>query len=84
LGRCLANLSMSGNKRPSREEMEKVVRSDVATSRNWADEAAKLTDVDALRMLWAEAKAAKAPQKTLDTIKELANGHSSSEPEGSE
>jgi hypothetical protein len=86
LGRCLQNLGMSGSKsthRASRSEMEKVVRYE-STTRDWADEASKLTDVDALRMLWAEAKAAKAPQKTLDTIKELANGHSSSEPEGSE
>ena len=82
LGRCLANLSMSGNKRASREEMEKVVRSEANVNRNWSAEASKLTDVDALRLLWAEAKAAKAPQKTLDQIKELANGHSASEPEG--
>jgi hypothetical protein len=82
LGRCLANLSMSGNKRASREEMEKVVRSEANVNRNWLAEASKLTDVDALRLLWAEAKAAKAPQKTLDQIKELANGHSASEPEG--
>ena len=83
LGRCLANLSMSGNKRASREEMEKVVRSEANVNRNWTAEASKLTDVDALRLLWAEAKAAKAPQKTLDQIKELANGYSASEPEGS-
>ena len=83
LGRCLANLSMSGNKRASREEMEKVIRSEANVNRNWTAEASKLTDVDALRLLWAEAKAAKAPQKTLDQIKELANGHSASEPEGS-
>jgi hypothetical protein len=82
LGRCLANLSMSGNKRASREEMEKVVRSEANVNRNWLAEASKLTDVDALRLLWAEAKAAKAPQKTLDQIKELANGHSASEPKG--
>ncbi len=82
LGRCLANLSMSGNKRASREEMEKVVRSEANVNRNWSAEASKLTDVDALRLLWAEAKAAKAPQKTLDQIKELANGHSASEPKG--
>lgn len=82
LGRVLANLSMSGNKRASREEMEKVVRSEANVNRNWLAEASKLTDVDALRLLWAEAKAAKAPQKTLDQIKELANGHSASEPKG--
>lgn len=83
LGRCLANLSMSGNKRASREEMEKVVRSESSANRDWLAEASKLTDVDALRLLWAEAKAAKATQKTLDKIKELANGRSDSKPEGS-
>ena len=86
LGRCLQNLGMSGSKsthRASREEIEKVVRSEANVNRNWTAEASKLTDVDALRLLWAEAKAAKAPQKTLDQIKELANGHSASEPEGS-
>lgn len=79
LGRCLANLAMSGNKRASREEMEKVVR---AENRDWLAEASKLTDVDALRLLWAEANASKAPQKTLDQIKELANGHTSSKSQG--
>lgn len=81
IGRALANMNLSGNKRSSRQEMEKVARSE-SKPRDWIAEASKLNDVDALRLLWSEAKAAKAPQKTLDRIKELANGHSDSEREG--
>lgn len=81
IGRALANMNLSGNKRSSRQEMEKVIRSE-SKSRNWLAEASKLNDVDALRLLWSEAKAAKASQKVLDSIKELANGHSDSERKG--
>jgi len=81
IGRALANMNLSGNKRSSRQEMEKVARAE-SKPRDWIAEASKLNDVDALRLLWSEAKAAKAPQKTLDRIKELANGHSDSEREG--
>jgi len=81
IGRALANMGMSGNKRASREEMQKVARAETKP-RDWIAEASKLNDVDALRLLWSEAKAAKAPQKTLDRIKELANGHSDSERKG--
>ena len=72
IGRALANMAMSGNKRSSREEMQKVER----LSRDWTGEATKLTDVDALRLLWAEAKAAGVNETTLNQIKELASGHS--------
>lgn len=81
IGRALANMNLSGNKRSSRQEMEKVIRPE-SKSRNWLAEASKLNDVDALRLLWSEAKAAKASQKVLDSIKELANGHSDSERKG--
>jgi len=81
IGRSLANMGMSGNKRASREEMQKVARGE-SKPRDWIAEASKLNDVDELRLLWGEAKAAKAPQKTLDSIKELANGHSDSERKG--
>jgi hypothetical protein len=81
IGRMLANYLYSGSKkgdkspRPSREEMEKVIRYE---SRDFLSEASKLTDVEKLRILWAEAKAAKAPQQTLDQIKERANALSNS------
>lgn len=78
IGRALANMGMSGNKRASREEMQKVERTEEPqklnpTGRNWATEASKLENIDDLRSLWMEAKAAKAPQKTLDLIQELAD-----------
>ena len=69
IGRALANMAMSGNKRASLEEMQKVER----LTRDWLDEASKLTDVNALRLLWAEANAAKVAQDILDTIKAKAS-----------
>ena len=75
IGRALANMSMSGNKRASREEMEKVERM-TAKGRGWIAEASMMTKVDDLRNLWLEAKEAKAPQKTLDLIKELGDAAS--------
>jgi len=81
IGRSLSNMGMSGNKRASREEMEKVQRAETQeklnpSGRNWASEASKLDNIDDLRSLWMEAKAAKVPQKTLDLIKELADAKS--------
>lgn len=73
IGRSLSNMGMSGNKRASREEMEKVQRAEKPLIRNWATEASMMDTVDDLRSLWMEAKAAKAPQKTLDLIQELAD-----------
>ena len=69
IGRALANMGMSGNKRASLEEMQKAER----LSRNWLEEADKLSDVNALRLLWAEANAAKVDAAILDTIKEKAS-----------
>jgi hypothetical protein len=69
IGRALANMGLHGSKRPSAEEMQKVKRA----SRDWVAEAGKLTDKDALRLLYAEAHAAKASQDTLDKIKEFAD-----------
>ena len=82
IGRALANAGFSGNKRASREEMKKVDRA----TRDWIADASKLEDVDALRLLWAEAKAAGAPKLTLDKVaaraKQLAD--SSGKPDGSQ
>lgn len=71
LGRCLANYGLSGNKgvpRASRDEMQKVVRN----SRNWLAEADALTDIDALRLIWSEARAQNAPKTVLDKLAERA------------
>lgn len=79
IGRALANMNLSGNKRSSREEMEKVERGvtpqhpSVAPKRDYLAEASKLTDIEALRSLWLEAKTGKASQDVLAKIKELAD-----------
>lgn len=71
IGRALANLGgeFSGTKRPSREEMEKVERH---RNRDWVAESEALTDVDALRLLWSEAKRAGADEAVLDEVKQRA------------
>jgi hypothetical protein len=74
IGRCLANFTFSGNKRVTREEMEKVSRGQTPKlpSRDWlaeAGELAKNKDIDALRLLYSEAKTAKAPVEVLDWVK---------------
>lgn len=76
IGRALANLGMTGSKkkRASYEEMLKVER----VSRDWLAEAAKITDIESLRLLWAEANAAKVSEDILNRIKELANDKSDS------
>ena len=72
IGRALMVAGYSMNKDPntlaSREEMQKVAR-----ARDYADEASKLTDKDALRILWAEAKAAGSDAQTLAKVKAYAN-----------
>lgn len=74
IGRALANLGMTGSKkkRASYEEMLKVER----VSRDWLAEAAKMTDIESLRLLWAEANAAKVADDILSKIKELASAKS--------
>ena len=79
LGRVLANYTFSGNKRVTREEMEKVARGQTPKlpSRNWlieADELAKAKDLDKLRLLYSEAKTAKASGEVLESIKATAEG----------
>jgi hypothetical protein len=69
IGRALANAGYSGNKRASREEMEKVQRFEAkAVQREWLTEALNLTDAHQVRVLWGEASKAGAPQDTLDRI----------------
>lgn len=68
IGRALANMAMSGNKRASREEMQKVVAG--ATPRDFLAEADKTLSVTELRNIYAEAKAANAPADVLDRIRD--------------
>jgi hypothetical protein len=72
IGRALADLGgeFTGAKRPSREEMEKVARHEEAQKkRDWLAEANVLTDVAALRLLWAEASKAGATKTVLEKVK---------------
>jgi len=70
IGRALANAGYSGNKRASREEMEKVARSQ--PQRNFLAQAKEAKSVEALRLLWAEAKAHNADKNVLDGLQKLA------------
>jgi hypothetical protein len=70
IGRALSNAGYSGNKRASREEMEKVQRfEERKVSRDWLAEAESLKDVDQLRLLWAEASKQGAPPDILEKVK---------------
>jgi hypothetical protein len=82
IGRALANAGYSGNKRASRQEMEKVARGQTpkATSKDWLAMATELgNDIDGLRLLYSQAKTANATAATLTKIQELAtaNGQTS-------
>ena len=82
IGRALANAGYSGNKRTSRQEMEKVARgkTPVAPTKDWLAMASAMEgDIDGLRLLYSEAKTANAPKDTLDRIAQIAN-----EPSGAE
>lgn len=68
IGRALANMAMSGNKRASREEMEKVNRvADHATA-DWLAKLDELTTKAEIRQLYADAQRAQAPKEVLDKI----------------
>jgi hypothetical protein len=73
LGRSL-RWALGGSKGPSKQEMEKVARGQTPKlpSRDWlveAGELAKAKDIDALRLLYSEAKTAKASPEVLDWVK---------------
>lgn len=75
IGRALANMAMSGNKRASREEMEKVERvAQQATpqvTHSYLDYLAKLDELSTkaeIRQLYADAQRAQAPKEVLDKI----------------
>lgn len=81
IGRSLSNMGMSGNKRASREEMEKVSRD--ANKTNWAEEAGKLKSIEQLRKLYARANVQGASKEELAEIRRLADGfNSGSKPKG--
>ena len=66
IGRALANMNLSGNKRTSRQEMQKVERIEKT---DWIGEAESLNDVNALRALYTRARAQGAPARVLEVVK---------------
>jgi hypothetical protein len=76
IGRALANMNLSGNRRASREEMEKVNR---ATATDWLAEAEQILNVNDLRALYTRAKAQGAPTEVLEKLKDYANALNTSE-----
>jgi hypothetical protein len=81
IGRCLANMNLSGNKRASREEMEKVARAN-APKRDWLAEAEALAlvyNLDGLRKLYSEAVASRVDAKIIEQVKQLGNDLSGSQ-----
>ena len=82
IGRALANAGYSGNKRTSRQEMEKVARGETpkATSKDWIAMATDLgNDIEGLRLLYSQAKTGNAGPATLAQIQGLAVGPTSTE-----
>jgi hypothetical protein len=78
LGRAISALGgefSPKGKRPSREEMAKVERSQKPVAKkDWIVMAESMgDDLDGLRLLYSEAKTANAPKETLDRIAEIAN-----------
>jgi hypothetical protein len=68
IGRALANANFSGNKRASREEMEKVERSAKPVEKFDASKIKNIKSKSDARKLWVEANKAGAAKKILDEI----------------
>lgn len=66
IGRALANMGLSGNKRASREEMDKVARIE---STDWDTELKGAKDLKSARALYARAMQQGAPKDVLERIK---------------
>lgn len=74
IGRALANMGLSGNKRASREEMQKVSQGE---KQDWLTQASKLKSKDELRRLYIQAKNSGATDSELTEIARLADEQSS-------
>lgn len=72
IGRALANMGYFGDKKASREEMQKTLKP--ATPKNWQAALDNINDLDGLRALYLEAKQAKQPATLLEAIKVKADG----------
>jgi len=73
IGRSLANAGYSGDKRVTREEMNKVNRG-VTPAKNYLAALENINDIEGLRSLYNEAKQNKVPSSILEAIKEKADG----------
>ena len=71
IGRALANAGYGGDKRVSREEMEKVERG-ITPIRDWLGEAKSAETIDALRKLYNDARRASVGNNILTEIAGLA------------
>lgn len=83
IGRALANAGYSGNRRTSREEMEKVQRANTP-KRDWIAEAEALTlnyNLEGLRKLYSEAVIAHVDAETLNKVKQYGADVSSGLPD---
>jgi hypothetical protein len=74
IGRCLANMNLSGNKRTSREEMAKVERgvtpkAPAKPKVDWQAQIDGLADIETARGLYTQARTARAGEAVLDAIK---------------
>lgn len=73
IGRALANMNLSGNKRTSREEMAKVASAVTPKPpRDWNSEAESLAldyNLEGLRALYSEAQAANAGADVMELIR---------------
>jgi hypothetical protein len=71
IGRALANMNLSGNKRASREEMEKVARGvkpkNVVVPDGFVDRVND-ADLEALKLLWADAVAGGFSVEVQDVV----------------
>jgi hypothetical protein len=71
IGRALANMNYSGNKRASREEMSKVqtgVTPPPVAARNWDQEIDALSSKEDARKLYTQAQKARAGKSVLELI----------------
>ena len=69
IGRALANMNLSGNKRASREEMEKVQRMQPDnTALDFLAKLDELTKAEEIRQLYNDARRANATKEVLDKI----------------
>jgi hypothetical protein len=73
IGRSLANANYSGDRRSTREEMEKVNRGK-SPGKNWLLAIENINDLEGLRSLYNEARQNKVSSSILEAIKEKADG----------